>query len=87
MRLTILLKSGDQNTDQNILITGSHFLALPAFLRFVYSAIFSSYLESSAVYSLFLWASTVYKHTARRLPFLLRELSDEVININIFVFM
>lgn len=63
------------------------FPSVACFLRFLYSAIFSSYLESSAVYSLLLWASTVYKHTARRFPFLLREFNDEVININIFVFM
>lgn len=36
MRVTILLKSGDQNTDQNILIRGSHFLALPAFYDFYF---------------------------------------------------
>lgn len=45
------------------------FPSVARFLRFLFSAIFSSYLESSAVYSLLLWASTVYKHTTRRLPF------------------
>ena len=63
------------------------FPSVARFLRFLFSAIFSSYLESSAVYSLLLWASTVNKHTTRRLPFLLQEFNDEAININIFVFM